>query len=1492
MDNKTTSKALKFDGTGYEQWKKVAKIWSDVTSLDDAKKGPYLVLQMTGKALKIALDLKDNKLENIFIEFDKVFGEPNEVLSKYEKFDDFKRSEDQTMQEYIHEFEKQVEELDALQLKIPELILSVKLVKGACLSASDEKIVRLTSGKDMKLEITKTSLTSITDNVMNHSKSSDSFVKVKEEKFESDHTTFYTEKCMNCSYDPADKENEVFYNKRFKNNTRFQQGNSRQKSPMMESRFRNRQCYHCGAPNHWIRDCPVVNKNLHNEDNKNGSVPQWKRNHSHYQHPSSSNTYLCNCDCNVKQDEEHYHDQENEDGNKEITEKPIFYQSNVGNEIEEVLLVGETVNKAILDSGASQTVCGLEWYQCYIDSLDEKERNEVKESDSMVTFKFGVGKLEALKQSMIPVTVCNRSILLVVHIVNTDIPLLLSKNTMKNMGMQLNFEDDQVSIENDKFDLMTTSSGHYVLPINDKILSCKNYISEATQEIFAVELDEKMKAQKLHRRFAHASSDQIIKLLKNANCHSKELENNLKSFENSCEFCKKHKRGHPRPTVCLPLAESFNELVAMDLKKIGGTWVFHCIDYVTRFSGAHEVKNKDPDEIIEKFFKVWISIFGPPSKILSDNGGEFTSHKVASMCESFNIEHKDTAAESPFSNGICERHNALLCHMTEKIIEDTQCNLTTALMWAVHAKNSLVNVFGFSPYQLVLGKNPNIPGNSTNRPPALSSTTSSQMVADHLNCLHLSRQAFIQAESSDRVKRALKGKIYSGTYQKFCIGDIVYYKRKGSKGWHGPGKVIAQDGSQVLIKAGSRSLIKVHPCKIILKDSHVQELGNSPSNWKDVGTISKNDDQSSDEEGDDDEDEVFLSPVNNKEDTMPTLAIESRINEILPETENCDKNTVNASSGRSKSRNKMVKPGDTVHYRELDSADWKTAKLISRGGKATGPNKNYWNIQLSNNIQQGLNLDKVDWLLKEYSKDEENALAFSHQIEEEIYVLKCDNSKSQVYSDAKKQEIENWKKFCVFEEVDRKDYPNEDVISCRWVTEEKHKDDGIQYKARLVVRGFEEFNSPLSDSPTACKSVLRLFLSVANMMGVTLEALDIRTAFLQSDKLNRIILMKPPKEFRVNNEIVWKLNKPVYGLNDASRCWFLTVKKKLVEFGCVPLKLDNSVYIYHHDGKLSGFAVIHVDDFLVGGDAMFNENVLKKLAESFLIGSRKKHHFRYIGWNIEQSNGVSMDQIDYHDKIAPIKIDPHRKEHVNSELNDAEKKSFQELLGKLQWISSQSRPDIRFNVLECSIRACKPTISDIPNINRTVKKLNKRSVKLFYPQMNMDFDKLKIYAFCDAALSNLPDKVSSTHGHVILLVSENNVASLSWCSKKIKRVVKQILNAECIAMSHCIDEAMLLRDTIRETFRLENCPDAVPIHVFTDSKSLHENLHSTNQATDLKLRREVQSIRQHLELQEVKSCFWVPGHAQLADCLTKSTSSPDTLLTVLTTGILEMEQYM
>ena len=117
-------------------------------------------------------------------------------------------------------------------------------------------------------------------------------------------------------------------------------------------------------------------------------------------------------------------------------------------------------------------------------------------------------------------------------------------------------------------------------------------------------------------------------------------------------------------------------------------------------------------------------------------------------------------AEIPWQNGICERKNAVIDLCVEKILGDDQTlSLEVALAWAVNAKNSTSNYSGFSPYQLVLGPNPNLPSVLTDDLPALEGKSEQDSMAVHLNVLHVARKAFVKAKTSERIRRVLRHKV-------------------------------------------------------------------------------------------------------------------------------------------------------------------------------------------------------------------------------------------------------------------------------------------------------------------------------------------------------------------------------------------------------------------------------------------------------------------------------------------------------------------------------------------------------------------------------------------------------------------------------------------------------------------------------------------------------------------------------------------------------------
>ena len=123
----------------------------------------------------------------------------------------------------------------------------------------------------------------------------------------------------------------------------------------------------------------------------------------------------------------------------------------------------------------------MEWYNYFRDSLTEEQLKKSKEYPSGTIFKFGVGKLKAKFKADIPVNICNVDVALNVDVVDTDIPLLLSRTSMKSLGMNIDLKNDAVIINGKSFDLNVTISGHYMLPVFKPIVE-KQAIRQQIEE--------------------------------------------------------------------------------------------------------------------------------------------------------------------------------------------------------------------------------------------------------------------------------------------------------------------------------------------------------------------------------------------------------------------------------------------------------------------------------------------------------------------------------------------------------------------------------------------------------------------------------------------------------------------------------------------------------------------------------------------------------------------------------------------------------------------------------------------------------------------------------------------------------------------------------------------------------------------------------------------------------------------------------------------------
>ena len=133
--------------------------------------------------------------------------------------------------------------------------------------------------------------------------------------------------------------------------------------------------------------------------------------------------------------------------------------------------------------------------------------------------------------------------LLETHVVEADVPLLLSKEALKKANTFINLENDMMSIFGvETLKLFFTTSDHYALPIG---FQCGQFLSELSENqaiepvfITAEFCDKNKIASKLHRQFSHPIAERLINLLKSSGNTDETLFQSIKELDISCEICK------------------------------------------------------------------------------------------------------------------------------------------------------------------------------------------------------------------------------------------------------------------------------------------------------------------------------------------------------------------------------------------------------------------------------------------------------------------------------------------------------------------------------------------------------------------------------------------------------------------------------------------------------------------------------------------------------------------------------------------------------------------------------------------------------------------------------------------------------------------------------------------------------------------------------------------------------------------------------------------
>ena len=133
-------------------------------------------------------------------------------------------------------------------------------------------------------------------------------------------------------------------------------------------------------------------------------------------------------------------------------------------------------------------------------------------------------------------------------------------------------------------------------------------------------------------------------------------------------------------------------------------------DHFTRYSMVFVTKDQKAKTVMRILYERFISVFGMPTKLLSDRGMDFTSALVEELCSAFGIQKYRTTAYHTQCNGQVERFHQTLFRMIGKLSTDKKAHWELHLPELLQVYNSTQStVMGYSPHYLMFGRWPHLP---------------------------------------------------------------------------------------------------------------------------------------------------------------------------------------------------------------------------------------------------------------------------------------------------------------------------------------------------------------------------------------------------------------------------------------------------------------------------------------------------------------------------------------------------------------------------------------------------------------------------------------------------------------------------------------------------------------------------------------------------------------------------------------------------------------
>lgn len=383
------------------------------------------------------------------------------------------------------------------------------------------------------------------------------------------------------------------------------------------------------------------------------------------------------------------------------------------------------------------------------------------------------------------------------------------------------------------------------------------------------------------------------------------------------------------------------------------------------------------------------------------------------------------------------------------------------------------------------------------------------------------------------------------------------------------------------------------------------------------------------------------------------------------------------------------------------------------------------------------------------------------------------------------------------------DLPQEkSAISNKWVYKIKrnHEGDIERYKARLVVRGFtQKFGIDYQEtfSPVAKFTSVRMILALSVSNDYHLIQFDIKTAFLYGH-LDEEVFMEQPFGYSDGSNKVCKLNRSLYGLKQASRCWNKRFTEMLRKFNFKATDGDPCVFTGSIKDKKIVLA-IYIDDGIIAAEC-------KEVSDEFISYLKGEFDVKvfstlyYLGMEIRRdASKIHICQTGYIKKLLR-KFNMHDARPVSTPVESVQSTSgrsneikfpYREAVGSLMYLAIATRPDIAFAVSYVSRFLDSFNEHHVTAVKRIFKYLRGTD------ELGIEFVKetnVFLNCYTDSDYAGDPATRRSTSGYVIMLSG----GPITWSSRKQSTIALSTTEAEYISACEGVKELVWVQRLFQE----------------------------------------------------------------------------------------------